>query len=135
MVLPPALAILRFHVKRKFLTVDTNSLFSELLCVFFNHIFTSLLSDFSMSLGGTFFLLHTKEAHLALIKTLFTILNCADVSFESSEVLKILNTTLFLKLNMSFQIRLVNPLEAWLSNGMLGLFDNFGQAALCSRGN
>jgi hypothetical protein len=77
--LPPSLGVLVFHVKRKFLAVDTDCLLSKLFSVFFDHLLTTLICDFRLGLGVLFFLLHAEEAHLTLVKTLFGILNATNI--------------------------------------------------------
>jgi len=77
--LPPSLAIFALHVEGKFLTMDTDSLLTKLLSVFFDHLLAALISDFSISLSFCVLLLHSEEAHFALIKSLFRVLDVSNV--------------------------------------------------------
>ena len=58
-VLPPVLWLLWFHVQRQFLSMNSNSLVTKLLCVLFNHLLASLLGNVSICFSFGLLLLHS----------------------------------------------------------------------------
>lgn len=93
--LPPTLRVLRFHIKRQLLAMDSNSLLTEFLRIFLNHLLAPLLSDVRVGLSLALFLLHPQETHLTLVKSLFRVFDAADVAFQSFKFSQILHAALF----------------------------------------
>jgi len=78
-VLPPFLAKISMHILRKFLSMNANNLFAEFLGILINHFTPALSNDISLGSRSRWFLLHAKEAHFSILKTLFSIFHCTNV--------------------------------------------------------
>lgn len=109
--------------------MDSNSLFAEFLRIFIDHFLAALLNDIALGLRLALFLLHAKEALLALVKSLLCVLDRADVGLESSELFQVLNSALLEQLSTRLIHGVTVPRQTWLASLMLGVFSGLSQTS------
>ena len=74
-VLQPVLRLFSLRVEGQLLSMDADRLLAEFLGILIYHLLAALLFDIAESLGLSFLLLHSKEAHLTLVEPLLSVLD------------------------------------------------------------
>lgn len=113
--------------------MDSNSLFTEFVGVFFYHLFAASLRNLSVGLRLAVLLLHAEEAHFTLVEALFRVLDRADVGLQGAQLNQVLHAALFLQLDRGLRVGFVHPGQAGLASGRLGLLSCFGKPGFLPR--
>lgn len=113
--------------------MNSDSLLTKLFRVLLNHLLAAPFDNISVCLCRNIFLLHPKNAHFTLVKTLLHVFERADVLFKCAKILQILYTSSLYQFRASFMDRLIVPCKSRLPSCCFRLFSNLSEACVSPR--